>query len=283
MLKSQLTVKRLRGKTIAGIELVRDITERKHTEELINRLYHQNELILNCAGEGTYGVDTNGNTTFANPAAAKMIGWEPGEIIGKFQHGILHHSKPDGTPYPGEECPIYAAFKDGFVHHVTDEVFWRKDGTSFPVEYISTPLKENDRIVGAVVVFKDVTMRKRLEEELRKHREHLEEIVKERTADMAIGIDLLQVEVEERKQAQEEIKNFSRRLETIINASSDIIILKDKDFRFLVVNEQCAKFLNADIRDITGKTDSSFMSIKLPGMQKKRRRCDEIRQFCPYR
>ena len=250
------------GKTIAGIELVRDITERKHTEELINRLYHQNELILNCAGEGIYGVDTNGNTTFANPAAAKMIGWEPGEIIGKFQHGILHHSKPDGTPYPGEECPIYAAFKDGFVHHVTDEVFWRKDGTSFPVEYISTPLKENDRIVGAVVVFKDVTMRKRLEEELRKHREHLEEIVKERTADMAIGIDLLQVEVEERKQAQEEIKNFSRRPETIINASSDIIILKDKDFRFLVVNEQCAKFLNADIRDITGKTDSSFMSIE---------------------
>ncbi|MBI5204596.1 MAG: PAS domain-containing protein [Nitrospirae bacterium] len=247
------------GKTIAGIELVRDITERKHTEELINRLYHKNELILNCAGEGIYGIDTNGNTTFANPAAAKMIGWEPGEIIGKFQHDILHHSKPDGTPYPREECPIYAAFKDGFVHHVTDEVFWRKDGTSFPVEYISTPLKENGRIIGAVVVFRDVTMRKRLEEELRKHREDLEEIVRERTADMAIGIDLLQIEVREHKQAQEEIINFSRRLETIINSSSDIIFLKDKNFRYLVVNEQCAGFLNSTAEDVIGKTDFDFM------------------------
>lgn len=257
------------GKTIAAIEIVRDITGRKHTEELINRLYHQNELILNCAGEGIYGIDTNGNTTFANPAAAKMIDWEPGEIIGKFQHDIMHHSKPDGTPYPREECQIYAAFKDGFVHHVTDEVFWRKDGTSFPVEYISTPLKENGRIVGAVVVFRDVTMRKRLEEELRKHREDLEEIVKERTADMAIGIDLLQIEVREHKQAQEEIINFSRRLETIINSSSDIIFLKDKDFRYLVVNEQCARFLNSTAEDVIGKTDFDFMPEEAAGACKK--------------
>ena len=82
-------------------------------------------------------------------------------------HNILHHSKPDGTPYPSEECPIYAALRIGAVHGRDDEVFWRKDGTSFPVEYLSTPIFEDDEIVGAVVTFKDIAERKALEEQLR--------------------------------------------------------------------------------------------------------------------
>lgn len=145
------------------------ITERARAEEALEQLRRQNELILNAAGEGIYGLDTQGNTTFVNPAAARMIGYEPAELIGKPQHDILHHSKPDGTPYPREECPIYAAFKDGAVHHVTDEVFWRKDGTTFPVEYISTPIRdEHGKLIGAVVTFKDVTERTRADEALRK-------------------------------------------------------------------------------------------------------------------
>lgn len=145
------------------------ITERARAEEALEELRRQNELILNAAGEGIYGLDTQGNTTFVNPAAARMIGYEPAELIGKPQHDILHHSKPDGTPYPREECPIYAAFKDGAVHHVTDEVFWRKDGTTFPVEYISTPIRdEHGKLIGAVVTFKDVTERTRADEALRK-------------------------------------------------------------------------------------------------------------------
>ncbi len=158
---------------LAGLS--RNITERKQAEELIERLHHQNELILNSAGEGIYGVDLNGNTTFANPAAARMIGWEPEELIGKQQHDILHHSKPDGTPYPKADCQIYAAFKDGNVHHVNDEVFWRKDGTSFPVEYTSTPIWEDNRLVGAVVVFKDITELKRTEENLKLFSQAIEE------------------------------------------------------------------------------------------------------------
>ena len=145
-----------------------DATERKRAEETLEQLRRQNELILDAAGEGIYGLDLQGNTTFVNPAAARMIGWEAEELIGKPQHDILHHSKADGTPYPKEECPIYAAFHDGAVHHVTDEVFWRKDGTSFPVEYISTPIRdERGKLVGAVVTFKDITERKRAEEALR--------------------------------------------------------------------------------------------------------------------
>lgn len=143
-------------------------TQHKRTEEALKQLRWQNELILNAAGEGIYGLDTQGNTTFANPAAARMIGYEPAELIGKPQHDVLHHSRPDGTPYPREECPIYAAFHDGAVHHVTDEVFWRKDGTSFPVEYISTPIRdESGKLIGAVVTFKNISERKRAEEALR--------------------------------------------------------------------------------------------------------------------
>ena len=105
------------------------------------RIKQRNELILNAAGEGIYGIDLNGLITFTNPAATDMTGWTEDEVLGQSGHDAHHHSKPDGSHYPREECPIYAAFKDGAVHVVDDEVFWRKDGSSFPVEYTSTPLK----------------------------------------------------------------------------------------------------------------------------------------------
>ncbi len=108
-----------------------------------------------------------GNTTFVKTAADRMIGWEAGDLMGQSMHAILHHSQPDGTPYPEEDCPIYAAFKDGAVRHVDNEVFWRKDGSSFPVEYVSTPIWGEGRLAGAVVTFKDITERKRVEAELR--------------------------------------------------------------------------------------------------------------------
>ncbi len=140
--------------------------ERNRAEDEIRQLNLHNELILNSAGEGVYGLDLEGRTTFINPAAAMMIGWEPDELIGQRQHDILHYTKPDGSPYPSEDCPIYAAFKDGKPHHVSNEVFWRKDGTCFPVEYTSTPIREDGELVGAVVVFHDITERKAMEAQL---------------------------------------------------------------------------------------------------------------------
>ena len=127
--------------------------------EAHEKIVKLNEQILASTEEGIYGLDLEGKTTFVNPAAARMIGWKQAELIGISQHDILHHTKPDGTPYPPEECPIYAAMKDGEVRHIQTEVFWRKDGTSFPVEYTSTPIWDDNKLNGAVVIFRDITHR----------------------------------------------------------------------------------------------------------------------------
>lgn len=161
--------------------LYSEIAERRRTEEELKALFLQNKMIFESAGEGIYGLDLEGKTIFANPASAKMIGYEPEELIGKLLHAILHHSRPDGTSYPKEECPIYAAFKTGMTHHVADEVFWKKDGTSFPVEYTSTPMWHDGKLIGAVVVFKDITKRRQAEQEIQRLNEELEQKVEERT------------------------------------------------------------------------------------------------------
>lgn len=149
------------------IAIVLDITERKRAEEELRNLIRQNELLLESAGEGIYGLDLQGNTTFVNPAGARMLGWNSQELIGRSQHDLIHHTKSDGTPYPREECPIYASFKDGQFHHVEDEVFWRKDGSSFPVEYTCNPIVENGKMMGTVVTFRDMTERIQMESQLR--------------------------------------------------------------------------------------------------------------------
>jgi len=103
-------------------EVRRSRRRMEQAQTTIRALSQRNEMILNAAGEGIYGLDLEGRTTFINPAAAQMIGWQPDELIGKPQHAILHHTKGDGSPYPREECPIYAALRDGSEHHVSDEV-----------------------------------------------------------------------------------------------------------------------------------------------------------------
>ena len=129
------------------------------SEQILRRY----ELILTSADDGIYGLDHEGKGTFVNPAAIAMTGWEETDVIGQPVHEKHHHSKANGNHYPKQECPIYAALKDGTAHHITDEVFWRKDGSSFPVHYTSTPILENHTIVGAVVVFQDVSKIKQAE------------------------------------------------------------------------------------------------------------------------
>lgn len=126
----------------------------------------ENELILNSVGEGIYELDLHGAAIFVNLAVAQMVGYRVEELIGKHLHDIIHHSKVDGSPYPWEESPIYTTLQDSKVHAVINEVFWRLDGTSFPVEYTSTPLKKQGKLMGAVVSFKDITERKQAEADI---------------------------------------------------------------------------------------------------------------------
>lgn len=165
----------------------------RQTDIELANLRRQHQLILNSVGEGIYGLDVRGNVTFVNPAAASLIGWEMADLIGKSMHAILHHSKPDGSIYPREECHIYAAFKEGTVRRVDNEVFWRKDGTSFPVEYISTPMRdEKGKLVGSVVTFRDITQRKLSESILQSANEELEHRVAERTSELSQANEKLQ-------------------------------------------------------------------------------------------
>lgn len=141
-----------------------------------NHILHRYKLILTSAGEGIYGLDNEGKGTFVNPAAIAMTGWTEEDVIGQPMHGKHHHTKTNGDHYPQHECPIYAALQDGAIHHITDEVFWRKDGTCFPVHYTSTPILEDGEIVGAVVMFQDVSKVKRAEQKLKNALSEIEQL-----------------------------------------------------------------------------------------------------------
>lgn len=136
---------------IGAVVVFRDVSES-------NKLKKQLELIVNSAGEGILGLDFQGNVTFLNKAASIMLGWEPEELIGKSHHDLVHHTRANGEHYPEDECPIYMAYKDGTVHYKSDDIFWTKTGDSFPVEYTSTPIRENLQLTGAVVVFRDLNI-----------------------------------------------------------------------------------------------------------------------------
>ncbi|MES9942026.1 MAG: sigma 54-interacting transcriptional regulator [Candidatus Thiodiazotropha sp. 6PLUC1] len=139
----------------------------KSIESVFSEFERQNQLILNAAGEGIYGVDTEGKTSFINPAAERILGWKADELTGRNMHNLIHYSHPGGDHYPEQECHIFAAFRDGEVRHVDNEVFWSKEGKAIPVEYTSTPILEEGRLVGAVIIFRDISERRQAEEKLR--------------------------------------------------------------------------------------------------------------------
>jgi PAS domain S-box-containing protein len=150
-----------------NVGFFRDNTERKQAaEKLLNLMQHQ-ELILSSTAEGILGLDSQGNHTFINTAAAKMLGYEAEELLDRPSHSIWHHTRPDGSPFPKEECGISATYREGAVYRNSTDVFWRKDGTCLPVEYASTPINEQGRLAGAVVTFIDITDRKRAENDLK--------------------------------------------------------------------------------------------------------------------
>ncbi|PKP06958.1 MAG: hypothetical protein CVU10_05205 [Bacteroidetes bacterium HGW-Bacteroidetes-5] len=146
----------------ARLVLVKDITERKKIERELVQSEERLRLIFDSAAEGIYGLDTLGNCTFCNKAAISMLGYtNENELIGKNMHNVIHCLHNDGSPFLEIDCKIYKAFLRSEGTHVDDEVLWRKDGTSFPVEYWSYPIHRDEKTIGAVVTFMDISQRKK--------------------------------------------------------------------------------------------------------------------------
>ncbi|MEM8957848.1 MAG: sigma 54-interacting transcriptional regulator [Pseudomonadota bacterium] len=142
------------------------LDEWKRAESFFADLERRNQLILNAAGEGIYGLNAEGKTTFVNRAAQEMLGWTAEDLLGKDIHSIMHHTHVNGDVYHHQDCPIYKSFRFEQVNRIEDEVFWRKDGRPMQVEYISTPIYDHQILAGAVVIFRDVTERKENEKKL---------------------------------------------------------------------------------------------------------------------
>ncbi len=137
----------------------------------------ESSLILSSMGEGLIKVDTLGKATFVNTAALNILGYSEGDLLGHPIHDIIHHSYADGSHYEVSDCPMNKSFSDGVSHNVTDEVLWKKDGTSLPVEYSATPIMSDGVVTGAVIVFQDVTERRKAEHELENSKEQLQHIL----------------------------------------------------------------------------------------------------------
>jgi diguanylate cyclase (GGDEF)-like protein/PAS domain S-box-containing protein len=142
------------------------------TVQANDRLAQDNEGIIRAAGEGIFRIDPKGRVTYANPAALEMLGYSAGEVVGRRSHELIHHTRANGVPYPASECAAGSSLTAGTTHRITDEVFWRKDGSSIAVDYTSTPIREGGRIVGAVTVFDDVTHQRQMKEQLRHQADH---------------------------------------------------------------------------------------------------------------
>ena len=143
---------------------------------MIKHFLNDPKLLLNAVGEGIYGFDLSGNAVFVNPAAERMTGWKAQELLGKKIHQYHHHSHADGSPYPADECQIYCTMFDGKRREVKNEVFWRKDGTSFAVEYTSTPVYRQGELIGAVAVFRDISAQQQTQNELKQALEQVKHL-----------------------------------------------------------------------------------------------------------
>ncbi len=164
---------------VRGVEgVLSDVTERKRAAEALAESEERSRLLLQSAGDGIFGVDRQGHVQFMNAAAEEMLGWAAAELQDIGMHDAIHYACADGSPYPIDECPQHAAYTTGVESRVDDEVLWRKDGTSFPVEYIARPMRKDGAVTGGVITFRDVSERKAAETALRESRERLDFVLR---------------------------------------------------------------------------------------------------------
>jgi len=206
-------------------------------------------LLLESTAEGIFGIDLEARLTFCNPACLRMLGYEYyDELLGKNIHDLIHHTRPDGTPYPAEECPILKSLRAGVGAAISDEVLWRADGTSFHAEYWSSPQRRRGQVIGAVVAFIDITARKRTEEALRKSEETFSKAFRRSPMSLTITStkDHRYIDVNE---TYERITGW-RREEIIGRTPLDIGLYVDPAERLELVNRAltAGRFCNQEIR-----------------------------------
>ncbi len=204
--------------------LGREISERREAEHALAEAEERSRLLLESATEGIFGVDRDGRVSFVNPAAARMLGYEVDELVGEAMHPMVHHTYPDGTPYPPQQCYMYRTAQDGESNTVDNEVLWRRDGTSFPVEYTSVPVTKEGRTIGALVVFRDIAAR---------------------------------------LAAQQRLTARERQFRTLIESAPDAMVIADGEGRILMVNRRTEEVFGYDRAEMIGKTVEMLMPQRL--------------------
>lgn len=234
-----------------------DITEMKQREAELEALRHRYELILGAAGEGIIGLNQKGRITFANQTAGTILGYTPDEMIGNCFHALIQLYDFEGEPYPYDSSAVRQAYLHGAAIQVNDDVFWRFDGSFFHVEYQVTPMRENDQLAGAVLIFRDATLRLRYEEGLADQQRQLERLVSERTGE-------LQREVQIRNRTEVALRASRERLKGIADSLFEGVLVINRLGQLVFANASARRLLQCDTvqGDLEGHMLDGLMRLR---------------------
>ena len=202
--------------TIGFVKVLRDRTPQHESAERLKAQEEQMRLLLDSTAEAIYAVDTEGRATLCNAAFVRMMGFASvDDALGRRLHDVIHHSHPDGSPFPAQACPLYGAARDGVAVHRHDDVFFRLDGSAVPVEYWGTPILKDGRSQGLVCAFLDISERKHADDT-------------RRAAEQALQSLNANLEVRVAEQARER--------DRLWEVSEDLLVVGDYEGRLLRVS-----------------------------------------------